>query len=155
MLYLLLLLYTVTSTEVYSNTFRLHRWMSEIYISSSSARKFHVYKKSVHLSRGPFLGKVLTCLTTCKKEENLRDRYTVAVCKVDGTVGQSSQWKSNFKKNYGKSFAVANISAKTAKVFHSKTFALYDIALTKIPFMLHFCYESRNCFTTFVLDLLK
>ena len=76
--------------------------------SSSSARKFHVYKKSVHLSRDLSLARyLLTCLTTCKKEENLRDWYTVAVCKVGETVGAfelSSRWKLNFFKNSQEKF---------------------------------------------------
>ena len=99
-------------------------------------RRFHIYQEICP----PFLGKVHTCLATCKKEENLRDRYVVVVCKVDETVGHlNCVWYESLiiiaTKVHGKSFAVVNKSAKTTKVFHSKTFALYDITQSEKRFI--------------------
>ena len=109
----------------------MRRWKS-----FTSAQRFHVYQEICP----PFHGKVLTCLAICKKEENQRDRYTVAVCKVGETVGHLNcvcyeSLITIATKIHGKSFAVANKSAKTAKVFHSKTFALYDITQSEKRFI--------------------
>ena len=65
-----------------------------------------------------------------QKEENQRDRYAVAVCKVGETVGYLNcvLIKSLIEKIiYGKSLMVANKSVKTANIFHNETFALYGI----------------------------
>ena len=82
----------------------------------------------------PFLGKVLTCVATYKKEENQKDRYVIVLCKEGEAVGHlncvcDESLIITKTKIHTKSFAVANKSTKTAKVFHSKTFASYGILL--------------------------
>ena len=54
----------------------------EEFKTASSVRGFHVYQEIW----SPFLGEVLTC----RKEENLRDLYAVAViCTMGETLGET------------------------------------------------------------------
>jgi len=105
-------------------TFRLHQWMRRY---KSSAR---ISCLSRNLSTFPWQS--TTCLATCKKEESLRDQYAAVVCILVETVGHLNCARDESlitieTKIHRKSFTVANKSAKTTKVFHSETFALYVI----------------------------